>query len=130
MNINNNKAKKKPPLFPVLLFIGMGIGFLLIPISPFAFIASMFVGMGLGFLLNEILVIEEKNIKIEMPMRIGGLTTMIIGVLFIAGGVISIIAPDLLQQFAVIFIGLGFITVGIFIFFYGLGLLKANTCFQ
>ncbi|MEM4488411.1 MAG: hypothetical protein QXK88_06415 [Desulfurococcaceae archaeon] len=128
MSDNTSKAKRKPPLFPVFLFIGMGIGFLLIPVSPLAFISSMFIGMGLGFLLNEVVVIEEKRVKIEIPMRVGGITMVIIGTLFIAGGVFSIVAPDLLQRYATVFLGIGFITAGALIFFYGLGLLRAKTC--
>lgn len=117
--------EKKPPLFPVFLFIGMGVGFLLIPVSPFAFISSMFVGMGLGFLLNEVVVIEERRIRMETPTKIGGIASMAIGALFIVGGILSIIAPNIVQQFATVFIGLGFRAVGLFIFFYGLDLLKA-----
>lgn len=40
-------------------------------------------------------------------------------------GVLSIIAPEMLQQLVTVFIGLGFITAGLFLLFYGLGLLKA-----
>ncbi|MEM2005086.1 MAG: hypothetical protein QW705_06575 [Zestosphaera sp.] len=123
--MNEEKGKKKLP-FPMFLFIGMGIGFMLIPISPFAFIASLFVGMGLGFLLSEIIVVEEKRIRAEFPVRMGGIASMLIGLVFIAGGLLSIIAPKLLEQYATVFIGLGFIVTGLFIFLYGLELLKLH----
>lgn len=64
----------------------MGVGFLLIPVSPFAFISSMFVGMGLGFLLNDIVVVEEKRVSVEIPTKVGGVASMVIGALFIVSG--------------------------------------------
>ncbi|MEM1558440.1 MAG: hypothetical protein QXL27_05515 [Candidatus Bathyarchaeia archaeon] len=119
--------KRKHFLFPVFMFIGMGVGFLLIEsIGGLGFVSAMFIGMGLGFLFDNLIVIEEKKISVEVPVKIGGIATSIIGVLFIIGGTVTLIAPELLEKLATYFIGLGFIVVGIFILIYGLGLVKSK----
>lgn len=119
--------KRKHFLFPVFMFIGMGVGFLLIEsIGGLGFVSAMFIGMGLGFLFDNLIVIEERKISVEVPVKISGITTSIIGILFIIGGTVTLIAPELLEKLATYFIGLGFIVVGIFVLIHGLGLIKSK----
>jgi len=48
----------------------------------------------------------------------------IIGAIFIVGGALAFIAPELLTRYTTYFIGLGFIIVGIYLMFYGYGIIK------
>ncbi len=119
--------KRRHFLFPVFMFIGMGIGFLLIEsVGGLGFVSAMFIGMGLGFLFDNLIVIEERKISVEIPVKISGIATSIIGVLFIVGGTVALIAPELLEKLATYFIGLGFVVVGIFILIHGLRLVKSK----
>lgn len=125
--MNSKNSKRKHFLFPVFMFIGMGIGFLLIEsLGGLGFISAMFIGMGLGFLFDNLIVIEERKISVEVPLKISGIVTSAIGVLFIVGGAATLIAPELLEKLATYLIGFGFIVVGIFILIHGLGLVKSK----
>lgn len=125
--MDSKENKRKHFLFPVFMFIGMGVGFLLIEsIGGLGFVSAMFIGMGLGFLFDNIIAIEEKKVRIEVPVKISGIVTSIIGIIFITGGTITLIAPELLKELVIYFIGLGFILVGVFILIYGLGLIKSK----
>ena len=123
----NKEESERLHLFPVFLFIGMGVGFLLIEsVGGLGFVSAMFVGMGLGFLFDSLVVIEEKRLRIEIPTRTTGIAVSVIGCLFIIGGVTALIMPDMLEIVAAYLVGLGFIALGIFILMHGLGLVRAK----
>ena len=122
------ESKKKHSFFPVFMFIGMGVGFLLIEsLGGLGFVSAMFIGMGIGFLFDNLVVIEERKVSVEVPVKASGIVTSVIGVLFIIGGVIALTMPELLEKLATYFIGLGFIIIGIFILIYGMRLVKAKS---
>ena len=119
--------QKKRSMFPVFMFIGMGIGFLLIDkFGGLGFVASMFIGMGIGFLFDSLFRIEEREVHIEFPIKLSGLIHMTIGAAFIFGGALAIIAPEILLENMKFFIGLGFIAVGVFLLTYGFRVVKAK----
>lgn len=122
------KEKHRRHVFFVpLLFIGMGVGFILIPfLGGEAFTASMFIGMGIGFLLDSIFTIEEKTVTIRRPVTTAAVSLMIIGAIFIVGGALFIINPKFLRIISDILIGLGFVTAGIFIFLSGYSIFKKH----
>lgn len=112
--------KKKHVFFVPLMFIGMGIGFLLNQyLGGSAFVASMFIGMGLGFLLDSLFVVEEKKMKLS-NLKIGHVLLAILGLIFIAGGTIYLINPDIIGMIWNYLIALAFIAFGILIFIKGL----------
>jgi len=86
----------------------------------------MFIGMGIGFLFDSLFRIEEREVHIEFPIKLSGLIHMTIGAAFIIGGALAIIAPEILLENMKFFIGLGFITVGIFLLTYGFRVVKAK----
>ena len=125
--MNEEKTGKKHSLFPVFMFIGMGVGFLLIDsLGGLAFVSAMFIGMGLGLLFDSFVRIEERKVSVEVPVKAGGIITSIIGAIFIVGGALAFIAPELLTRYITYFIGLGFIIVGIYLMLCGYGLVKGK----
>ena len=125
--MNEKKTDKRHSLFPVFMFIGMGIGFLLIEsLGGLAFVSAMFIGMGLGFLFDSFVRIEERKVSVEIPIKASGIITSIIGAIFIVGGALALISPELLTQYTTYFIGLGFIIVGIYLMLYGYGLVRGK----
>ena len=125
--MNEEKTGKKHSLFPVFMFIGMGVGFLLIDsLGGLAFVSAMFIGMGLGFLFDSFVRIEERKVSVEIPIKASGIITSIIGAIFIIGGALALISPELLTQYTTYFIGLGFIIVGIYLMLYGYGLVRGK----
>ena len=105
----------------------MGVGFLLIEsLGGLAFVSAMFIGMGLGLLFDSFVRIEERKVSVEVPVKAGGIITSIIGAIFIVGGALAFIAPELLTRYITYFIGLGFIIVGIYLMLYGYGLVKGK----
>ena len=125
--MNEEKTGKKHSLFPVFMFIGMGVGFLLIDsLGGLAFVSAMFIGMGLGLLFDSFVRIEERKVSVEVPVKAGGIITSIIGAIFIVGGALAFNAPELLTRYITYFIGLGFIIVGIYLMLYGYGLVKGK----
>jgi len=125
--MNDEKSDKKHSLFPVFMFIGMGVGFLLIDsLGGLAFVSAMFIGMGLGFLFDSFVRIEERKVSVEIPIKASGIITSIIGAIFIVGGALALISPELLTQYTTYFIGLGFIIVGIYLMLYGYGLVRGK----
>ncbi|MBC7129793.1 hypothetical protein H5T51_01050 [Candidatus Bathyarchaeota archaeon] len=125
--MDEDKSERKV-FFPVFLFIGMGIGFLLIDfLGGLGFVASMFIGMGVGILFDNLVKPEGGKVSFEPPVQAGGIAAIVIGALFIAGGVSTILMPGLLETLAPYLIGLGLIAIGIIILVYGAGMLKAKT---
>jgi len=125
--MNDDKSDKRHSLFPVFMFIGMGVGFLLIDsLGGLAFVSAMFIGMGLGFLFDSFVRIEERKVSVEVPVKASGIVTSIIGLIFIAGGALALYNPNLLTEYSTYFIGLGFIIVGIYLLLYGYGLVKSK----
>ena len=125
--MNEEKTGKKHSLFPVFMFIGMGVGFLLIEsLGGLAFVSAVFIGMGLGFLFDSFVRIEERKVSVEIPIKASGIITSIIGAIFIVGGALALISPELLTQYTTYFIGLGFIIVGIYLMLYGYGLVRGK----
>jgi len=125
--MNDDKSGKRHSFFPVFMFIGMGVGFLLIEsLGGLAFVSAMFIGMGLGFLFDSFVRIEERKVSVEIPIKASGIITSIIGAIFIVGGALALISPELLTQYTTYFIGLGFIIVGIYLMLYGYGLVRGK----
>ena len=125
--MNDDESDKKHSLFPVFMFIGMGVGFLLIEsLGGLAFVSAMFIGMGLGFLFDSFVRIEERKVNVEVPVKASGVITSIIGAIFIVGGALALISPELLTQYTTYFIGLGFIIVGIYLMLFGYGLVRGK----
>jgi len=125
--MNDEKSDKKHSLFPVFMFIGMGVGFLLIEsLGGLAFVSAMFIGMGLGFLFDSFVRIEERKVNVEVPVKASGVITSIIGAIFIVGGALALISLELLTQYTTYFIGLGFIIVGIYLMLFGYGLVRGK----
>ena len=125
--MNEEKTGKKHSLFPVFMFIGMGVGFLLIDsLGGLAFVSAMFIGMGLGFLFDSFVRIEERKVSVEIPVKASGIIASIIGAIFIVGGALALISPELLTQYTTYFIGLGFIIVGIYLMLFGYGLVRGK----
>ena len=96
--------EKKIPFFPVFLFIGMG----------------------LGFLFDSIVTVKKKKITVELPVKASGIVAMLIGLIFIAGGTLALIQPQLIMKLSTYFIGLGFIVVGIYIMLQGYSLIHVT----
>ena len=103
------------------MFIGMGLGFLLSKIYENAFLACMFIGMGLGFFLDSLFVVEERKIKIEKTYKVSSFALIFLGIVFILVGIVYLINPSLLKLLWDYFIALGFIAFGLFIFVRGVG---------
>ncbi len=122
--MSKSKDKKKS-FVPVFMFIGMGIGFLMMDkLGGVGFVSLMFIGMGIGFLFDTFITIEEKEIKFKAPIKIGGLINMLLGLTFIIGGAAAIVIPEFLIRNMNLFLGLGFIAIGLFIFIYGYSIFK------
>jgi len=111
-----SERKRRHVFFLPLMFIGMGVGFILVDyLGGEAFVASMFIGMGIGFLLDSMFSVEEKKLIFEKPYKIGSISLMLIGLLLIIGGGLFIVKPDLLASIKEILIGLVIIAIGLFI---------------
>ncbi|MCD6509921.1 MAG: hypothetical protein J7L11_06000 [Thermoprotei archaeon] len=120
--------KKRKSLFPFAMFMGMGVGFLLIErLGGTAFVACMFIGMGIGFLLDALIKLEEEVVKVRLPMRAGGFVLSTIGVLMIIGGILTLTVPDLLANIIYYLIGLGLIAIGLYILFSGMVFFRSST---
>ncbi len=111
---------RKRRLFPFFLFIGMGVGFLLIDrLGGTAFVACMFIGMGLGFLFDSIFEVRTEKVEVKMPTSLAGVALALIGVIFILGGFSFLFFGELIKRLMHYFVGLGFIVVGIFLLIQG-----------
>ncbi|RLF98391.1 MAG: hypothetical protein DRN49_05960 [Thaumarchaeota archaeon] len=120
-------SERRKPFFLFFMFTGMGVGFILIPVfGGLSFPAAMFIGMGLGFLFDSIIVVEERKMSVEVPVRIGGIIMMLVGLLMIIGGSIMLAAPRLLERLIPYFIGLGFIAGGAYVLVAGLSIVKKS----
>ncbi len=110
-------SKKRHGFFLPLLFIGMGVGFLLQQqMGGSAFVASMFIGMGLGFLLDSFVVVENREFRAE---KVSGsrATISILGLVFIVVGALFFINPELLKELWNYLIAIGFILFGLYLLF-------------
>ncbi|KYH37954.1 MAG: hypothetical protein AYL29_001360 [Candidatus Bathyarchaeota archaeon B24] len=122
------ERRRKGVFLVFCMFVGMGIGFILIEqLGGLGFVASMFIGMGVGFLLDALIAVEKRRIAVKIPIKAGGLVSMLIGALFIAGGGLAIAAPELLKRYAVQFVGLGMIAAGVYLMLFGYSYVKAKT---
>ena len=122
------ERRKRGVFLVFCMFVGMGVGFILIEqLGGLGFVASMFIGMGVGFLLDALITVEKRRIAVKIPIKAGGLTSMLIGALFIMGGGLAIAAPELLERYAVQFVGLGMIAVGVYLMLFGYSYVKAET---
>ena len=125
MSGSEDKSRKR--LMPVFMFIGMGVGFMMIDyLGGTAFVAFMFIGMGLGFLFDTFFEVEARRVKAQVPLKVGGMITMALGLIFVVGGALAVLAPDLLMKVMTFFIGLGFIAVGIYLLIHGFSLVKTG----
>lgn len=120
--------KKSRVFFPFFLFVGIGLGFLLIEFfGALAVVALTFVGLGLGFLFDSIVIVEERRVTVGFPVKISGVVYCVVGVIFIISGILSMIAPELLINYVIYFMGLGFVVVGAYLLVYGLRLVEATS---
>jgi len=113
------EKKKKRVFFLPLMFIGMGLGFLLGNLYENAFLACMFIGMGLGFFLDSLFVIQERKIKVKRFFKASSLALMFLGTIFIISGVVYLLVPSLLEVLGNYLTSLGFIAFGLFMFVKG-----------
>ena len=112
-------SNTKHGFFLPLLFIGMGIGFILQQyMGGSVFVASMFIGMGLGFFLDSFLVVEGNKLH-PRSFKNSRITLSILGILFIFVGLISIINPALLEHLWNYLIAIGFILFGLYLLLRG-----------
>lgn len=120
------REKKKRHIFLLpLMFIGMGVGFLLSSLHVDAFVSCMFIGMGLGFFLDSLFAVEERKIKIKKIYRTSSLALILLGIVFVLTGLIYLINSSLLKLVENYLIALGFIAFGLFIFLKGVEGLKS-----
>ena len=121
-------GKKKWVFLPFFMFIGVGIGFLLLDqFGGLAVIVCTFLGLGLGFFLDSIVTVERKEIRAELPARVGGVIYCAVGVIFIVSGILTMISPELLVNYVTYLMGLGFIIVGAYILVFGFKLAKPTS---
>ena len=126
INMVEGGKKGKGVFIVSLMFIGMGIGFILIDIiGGVAFVASMFIGMGLGFILDTFIEIRESKISFTMPLSVSGIVMVLVGLSMITGGLIVMFVPSLLEKIMPYMIGVIFIAVGAFILAGGFRILKS-----
>jgi uncharacterized membrane protein HdeD (DUF308 family) len=120
-------GKRKRVFFAPFLFIGIGVGALLIdPLGGNAFVASMFIGMGIGFILDSFFSVEKHEIRVQTPVRLGSFAMMIVGALFIIGGLSAIISPQMLSKLMPYLIGMGFILGGVFMLISGFRMSRSD----
>ena len=103
-------------IFLACMFIGIGIGILLDAAG-----AGTLVGMGIGFLLASLIKLEKK-IEITVPRNLGGTATILVGILFILGGLGSL--GFIPQKYMTYLVALGLISLGIIIIAFGTFLIK------
>ena len=113
------KEKKKHTFFLPLMFIGMGLGFLLSEFYENAFVACMFIGMGLGLFLDSLFVIDKRRVEIKKAYKTSSFALMLLGIFFVLAGIIYLINPLLLRSLENYIVALGFIAFGLFIFLKG-----------
>ena len=119
-------GKKKRVFFPFFMFLGVGLGFLLIEFFGASAVAGlMFVGMGLGFLFDSVITVEERTIAVRSTVKMGGIVYCIVGVIFIVCGALSMIDPKLLVNHVIYLMGLGFIVVGAYLLVSGFRFIEA-----
>lgn len=106
--------------FLPLLFIGMGIGFVLEQYVRGGFVASMFIGMGLGFLLDSFLMVEERELHLR-SLKNSKLVLSVLGILFMVIGAIFLYNPALIRHIWKYLLAIGFILFGLYILLRGLG---------
>ncbi len=108
--------ERRHAFFVPLMFIGMGIGFLLVDyLGGTAFVASMFIGMGIGFLLDSVFTIENR-----MVVRVRGSSNLFLftlGAIMVVGGLLYIIFPKIIQIIGDYLVAAGFILFGLYIMF-------------
>ncbi len=114
-------SARKRKFFLPCMFIGMGIGFLLMNWIETAFVACMFLGMGVGFLLDSLFVVEEKKIKANKVYRSSSVALAILGLSLMLVGVLLLVSPKMLEVLETYMFGFGFIIFGLFILVKSLG---------
>lgn len=84
----------------------------------------MFIGMGLGFLADSLLSVKKGEVRIEVPVKAGGLVMVVVGLVLALGGVLVIAAPEPLKAMVSYFVGVGLIAVGAYVLLAGVGALR------
>jgi len=121
-------GKKKWVFFPFFMFVGVGVGFLLLEqFGGLAVVGCMFLGLGLGFFLDSIVTVERKEIRAELPAKVGGMIYCAVGAVFIVSGILTMISPQLLVDYVTYLMGLGFIVVGAYVLVFGFKLAKTTS---
>lgn len=87
---------------------------------------GLFVGMGVGFLLDSLIRLEDTKVQVRFPLKVGGLTILIVGLLFILGGCLVLFSSELLSSLIPYLIGLGMITIGVYFLMAGTSLFRKS----
>jgi uncharacterized membrane protein HdeD (DUF308 family) len=110
------------------MFVGVGLGFLLLErLGVAAFVAVMFVSLGLGLLLDSIVTIEKREVRAELPVKVGGIVYCIVGAVFVVSGLLTMISPQLLVNYVTYLMGFAFIVVGAYLLVSGFRLVEATS---
>lgn len=120
--------KKKRVFFPFFVFVSVGLGFLLMErLGMIAVVALMFVGLGLGLLFDSTVTVNERKVNVELPVKLGGIIYCVIGGVFVVSGLLTMISPRLLVDYATYLIGLAFIVVGAYLLISGFRLVESTS---
>ena len=87
---------------------------------------GLFVGMGVGFLLDSLIRLEDTKVQVRFPLKVSGLTILIVGLLFILGGCLVLFSSELLSSLIPYLIGLGMITIGVYFLMAGTSLFRKS----
>jgi len=107
------EKKKSSSFFLAMLFIGMGLGFLM-----GNFMAWTLIGMGIGFLLDSLFVAEKR--KINKNFSSISIIFIFLGALFLFIGFTYFVNPVLLNLFKDYLISLCLIIFGLILLAKGL----------
>ncbi len=89
------------------MFIGMGLGFLLINVfGGNAFVASMFIGMGPSFIMDLFIEVRENRISFIFPSSFSGITIIVVGLAMVIGGFTLLFAPNMINKIMPYIVGI------------------------
>jgi len=103
-------------IFVACMFIGIGIGLLFNATG-----AATLIGMGVGFLLGSLVKLKRK-LEVNVPKNLGGVAIVIVGILFILGGLRLL--GFIPKEYITYLVATGLIALGITIITFGINLVK------
>ena len=103
-------------IFIACMFIGIGIGLLFNATG-----AATLIGMGVGFLLGSLVKLKRK-LEVNVPKNLGGVAIVIVGILFILGGLRLL--GFIPKKYITYLVATGLIALGITIITFGINLVK------